>query len=45
MWGFEVTNIFGEYKYDELSKEGQELMVFNTFYINQQIEGNDSINI
>ena len=36
--GFEVTKIFGEYKYDELSKEEQELMVFNTFCISQQIE-------
>lgn len=41
--GFEVTKIFGEDKYNELSKEDQELTIFKPFCISQHIEDNDSI--
>ena len=41
--GFEVTKIFGEDKYNELSKEDEELTIFKPFCISQHIEGNDSI--
>ena len=41
--GFEVTKIFGADKGNELSKEEQELMVFNPFCVSQWIEGNNSI--
>lgn len=41
--GFEVTKIFGEDKYNELSKEDEELTIFKPFCISQHIEDNDSI--